>query len=255
MPLEVVVVPCRSDNYAYLLRDAVSGRVGLVDAPEAAPIVDALEARGWGLNLVLLTHHHDDHVAGVGELRTRFGPQVIGPAGKADRMPQLDRTVGEGDRVALGESVAEVLEVPGHTLDHIAYYFAEDGDLFSADSLMVMGCGRVFEGTMPQMWDSLAKMAALPDSTLVYSGHEYAEGNLRFALSVDRENAALAARAEEIAALRRRGEPTVPATLGHERKTNPFLRVRDPDFKAGLGLSDLPDAQVFAEVRRRKDAF
>lgn len=255
MPLDVVIVPCRTDNYAYLLRDAQSGRVGLVDAPDAAPIAAALEARGWGLDTILVTHHHDDHVAGVPELQARFGAEVVGPAADAHRLPPLDRGVREGDRVALGESVAQVFEVPGHTLGHVAYYFPEAEALFSADSLMVMGCGRVFEGTMPQMWASLEKLAALPDTTLVYSGHEYAAGNVRFALSVDAANPALTARAEEIAALRNRGAPTVPATLGIERQTNPFLRVKDAGFKADLGLADLPDAQVFAEIRRRKDAF
>jgi hydroxyacylglutathione hydrolase len=163
--------------------------------------------------------------------------------------------VKEGDRVALGDSAAEVIEVPGHTVGHVAYYFADAGALFSADSLMVMGCGRLFEGTADQMWASLGRMAALPDATLVYSGHEYAASNARFALSVDGENVALRTRAAEIAAMRERGEPTVPARLELERRTNPFLRARDADFKSRLGLGNLPDAQVFAEVRRRKDAF
>lgn len=252
VPLEVVTVPCRADNYAYLLRDEASGKVGLVDAPEAGPIQAALGERGWTLDLILLTHHHEDHVAGLGALRP--GAEVVGP-GAERRMPPLDRGVREGDTVALGESVATVLEVPGHTLGHIAFSFAEARALFSADSLMVMGCGRVFEGTMPQMWESLCKMTALPDATLVYSGHEYAEANVRFALSVDPENPALRGRAAEIAAVRGRGEATVPAPLGVERATNPFLRVTDAEFRAHLGLTDLPDAQVFAEVRRRKDAF
>lgn len=255
MPLEVIIVPCRTDNYAYLLRDGASGRVALVDAPAAAPITAALDARGWGLDTILVTHHHDDHIAGVPEIRARFGAEVVGPAADAHRLPPLDRGVREGDEVAIGDSVARVLEVPGHTLGHIAYHFPEAEALFSADSLMVMGCGRVFEGTMPQMWASLEKLAALPDATLVYSGHEYAAGNVRFALSVDGANPALEARAKEIAALRDRGEPTVPAALGIERRTNPFLRVKDAGFKADLGLPGLPDAQVFAEVRRRKDAF
>lgn len=255
MPLEVVVVPCRTDNYAYLLRDEATGRVGLVDAPEAAPIAAALDERGWRLDLILLTHHHDDHVAGVAELRETFGVEVVGPASETRRMPPLDRGVKEGDTVALGESVADVLEVPGHTLGHIAFHFAEARALFSADSLMVMGCGRVFEGTMPQMWQSLQKMAALPDTTMVYSGHEYTEANARFALSVDAQNGALQQRVVEIAALRKTGAPTVPAALGLERRTNPFLRVADAGFKAELGLADLPDAQVFAEIRRRKDSF
>jgi hydroxyacylglutathione hydrolase len=255
MPLEIVVVPCLSDNYAYLLRDGTSGRVGLVDAPEVAAIEAALAARGWGLDLILITHHHGDHIDGVEALRRTFGARVAGAAADRHRLPALDIALGDGDRVALGDSEAVVLEVPGHTVGHIAYYFREAQALFSADSLMVMGCGRLFEGTAEQMWESLSALAALPDETRVYSGHEYAQSNLRFALSVDGANPALQARAQEIAAIRAQGAPTVPARLGLERATNPFLRCGDPAFKAALGLAGLPDAQVFADVRRRKDSF
>jgi hydroxyacylglutathione hydrolase len=170
-------------------------------------------------------------------------------------LPALDVALEGGDRVALGASEARVFEVPGHTSGHIAYYFAEAAALFSADSLMVMGCGRLFEGTPEQMWASLTALAALPDDTRVYSGHEYAETNARFALTVDAANSALQQRAAEIAAARAAGRPTVPSRLDLERATNPFLRAADPDFKARMGLANLPDAQVFAEVRRRKDAF
>lgn len=255
MPLEIVTVPCLSDNYAYLLRDAATGAVGLVDAPEAAAIEAALKGKGWALDLILITHHHGDHIDGVEALRERYGAKVVGAAADRRRLPRLDIAVAEGDEVAVGESVASVLEVPGHTLGHVAYWFAADRALFSADSLMVMGCGRLFEGTPEQMWGSLAKMAALPDDTLLYSGHEYAESNTRFALSVDGENAALRARARDIAALRQMVAATVPARLDLEKATNPFLRVTDDEFKARLGLGGLPDAQVFAEVRRRKDSF
>lgn len=253
MPLEIVTVPCLSDNYAYLLRDAGTGKVGLVDAPEAGPIEAALAERGWELDLILITHHHADHIQAVDAVRGRA--RVVGAAADRGRLPRLDVAVGAGDTVALGGSVAEVFDVPGHTVGHIAYYFAEAGALFSADSLMVMGCGRLFEGTPEQMWSSLSRMAALPDATLVHSGHEYAASNVRFALSVDGENEALKARAAEIAAMREKGLPTVPARLDLERATNPFLRAGDADFKSRLGLESLPDAQVFAEIRRRKDAF
>lgn len=255
MPLEIVTVPCLSDNYAYLLRDAATGEVGLVDAPDAKAIEAALKARGWGLDLILITHHHTDHIQGVEALRAVHAARVAGAAADRSRLPPLDVALKDGDTVRLGESVARVLEVPGHTVGHIAYYFAEAGALFSADSLMVMGCGRLFEGTPEQMWASLSALAALPDDTLVYSGHEYAEGNVRFALSVDAENPALQERAREIAAMRQMGGATVPARLDLERATNPFLRASDPGFKARLGLEKLPDAQVFAEVRRRKDSF
>ncbi len=255
MPLEIVTVPCLSDNYAYLLRDAATGKVGLVDAPEVGPIEAALKARGWGLDLILITHHHGDHIEGVEALRQAYGAKVAGATADRRRLPALDLALADGDTVALGESEARVIDVPGHTVGHIAYYFAEAGAVFTADSLMVMGCGRLFEGTADQMWRSLSTLAALPDETLVYSGHEYAQANTRFALSVDKDNAALRERAAEIAAMRQMGGATVPARLDLERATNPFLRASDPAFKAALGLEKLPDAQVFAEIRRRKDAF
>ena len=255
MSLEIVTVPCRSDNYAYLVRDAATGAVGLVDAPEAAAIEAALKGKGWTLDLILITHHHGDHIDGVAALRETYGAKVAGAAADRRRLPPLDIALAGGDTVAVGESVAQVLEVPGHTVGHIAYWFEDARALFSGDSLMVMGCGRLFEGTPGQMWESLMKMAALPDDTLLYSGHEYAESNTRFALSVDAENAALRARAKEIAAMRQMVGATVPARLDLERATNPFLRARDAGFKAALGLGELPDAEVFAELRRRKDSF
>lgn len=255
MSLQVVTVPCLRDNYAYLLRDAASGRVGLVDAPEAGPIEAALADAGWGLDLILITHHHNDHIGAVDALRGRYGARVVGAAADAHRLPRLDVAVSDDDRVALGDSVADVMEVPGHTVGHVAYYFAGAGALFSADSLMVMGCGRLFEGTPEQMWASLERMTALPDETLVYSGHEYAESNVRFALSVDGANEALLQRSKAIGAMRQMGAATVPARLDLERATNPFLRAVSPEFKAKNGLESLPDAQVFAEIRRRKDSF
>lgn len=255
MPLEIVTVPCLKDNYAYLLRDAATGTVGLVDAPEAAAIEAALKGKGWTLDLILITHHHGDHIDGVAALREKYGAKVAGAAADRRRLPALDIALAEGDTVAVGESTGEVLDVPGHTVGHVAYWFAKDRALFSADSLMVMGCGRLFEGTPGQMWESLMKMAALPDDTLLYSGHEYAESNTRFALSVDGGNPALQARAKEIAAMRQMVGATVPARLDLEKATNPFLRAGDPGFKAALGLEKLPDAQVFAEIRRRKDSF
>ncbi len=255
MPLEVVTVPCLSDNYAYLLRDEATGKTGLVDAPDATPIFESLEARGWGLDLILITHHHNDHVAGVDTLRARFGAEVAGAIADKHRLPKLDIALAEGDSVKLGHSAAQVLEVPGHTIGHIAFHFPESRALFSADSLMALGCGRLFEGTPEQMWNSLSRMAALPGNTLVYSGHEYSGSNARFALSIEPDNAALKARVEAINLTLKEGLPTVPVALSVEQDTNPFLRAADAALKMRLGYSHQSDAQVFAAIRRRKDSF
>lgn len=253
MPLEIVTVPCLRDNYAYLLRDAASGSVGLVDAPEAEPIRAALDARGWTLDTILITHHHSDHVDAVAALRG--DATVVGAAADRHRLPPLDRAVAPGDTVMLGESEARVMDVSGHTIGHIAYYFPEAGALFSADSLMALGCGRLFEGSPERMWESLCAMAELPDDTDVYSGHEYTASNARFALTVDPGNADLRARAEEIDRLRAAGTATVPSRLGLERATNPFLRASNLDIRERLHMSQATDAEVFAEIRRLKDNF
>ncbi|MBL3571631.1 hydroxyacylglutathione hydrolase [Rhodovulum sulfidophilum] len=253
MPLEIVTVPCLSDNYAYLVKGP--GGALLIDAPEAGPIVEALESRGWGLDAILITHHHHDHVGGVAELRTRYGAQVMGPAAEAARLPPLDRALAEGDRVGDGPDEAEVIAVPGHTLGHVAYRFAGGNAVFTADSLMALGCGRLFEGTPAMMWDSLTKLAALPPETLVFSGHEYTSANARFALTVEPGNDALRARSAEIDRLRDEGRPTVPVPLSVESATNPFLRAGRPELKTALGLGDASDVEVFAEIRARKDRF
>lgn len=253
MPLEIVTVPCRTDNYAFLLHDAASGVTALVDVPEVAPIRAALAERGWQLADILITHHHFDHVDGVDELRAETGAQVTGAAADAHRLPRLDRAVAEGDRVAVGSVEGRVLDVSGHTLGHIAYVFP--GAAFTADSLMALGCGRLFEGDPATMWGSLCKLAALPPETLICSGHEYTEANGRFALTVDPDNAALQERVADVARARAAGRPTVPSTLALELATNPFLRAADPAIRRQLGLTGADDVEVFAEIRRRKDTF
>ncbi len=255
MPLTLVVIPCLRDNFAYLLHDPASGGTALVDAPEAAPILAALNERGWTLGQILLTHHHDDHIQAVPELRAATGARVLGAAADAHRLPPLDRALAEGDTVTVGAEAGHVIDVPGHTRGHIAFHFPASALAFTADSLMAAGCGRLFEGTPAEMWGALTRLAALPGETLICSGHDYLDGNLRFALALEPGQPALISRQAEVARMRREGRLPMPWSLAEERRTNPFLRAADPALKAAVGLDGAPDLAVFTEIRARKDKF
>jgi len=255
MAFDLVTIPCLSDNYAFLLRDPDSGKVALIDVPEAAPIIAELTTRGWELSQIWLTHHHPDHVQGLANVLERFPARVIGAKADAHRLPPLDRKVDEGDSIDLGALEAEVLDVSGHTVGHIAFHVPKAKVAFTADSLMALGCGRLFEGTPAQMWESLQKLAALPADTTICSGHEYTAANAKFALTVDPENPALISRSKDIETAREAGRPTVPSPLSLELETNPFLRPADPAIRATLGMPDATDTEVFTEIRKRKDQF
>lgn len=250
---EIVTIPCRSDNYAWLVHDPGTGHVILIDAPDAAPIAAELDRRGWRLADILITHHHDDHVAGIADLRP--GARVIGAAADAHRLPALDLAVAPGDAVASGPFTLHVIDAPGHTLGHIAWHIPAAGAVFTGDSLMSLGCGRLFEGTAADMAGTLSRLAALPPETLVCSGHEYTLANAEFALSVDPDNVDLRARAERAGRLRGEYRPAVPVPLSEELATNPFLRTGDARIRAVLGLADAPEVEVLAELRARKDRF
>lgn len=255
MSLQILTIACLSDNYAYLAHDPATGQTMAVDVPEAGPLLKALDENGWTLSHVLLTHHHYDHVDGLPDLLAKAPAQVLGAAADAHRLPPLDVALNEGDTFGIGDDEGHVIDVSGHTVGHIAVHFPASQAVFTADSLMALGCGRVFEGTMPQMWSSLCKLSALPAETTVYSGHEYTQSNAKFALTVDPDNPALISRAEAVNDARNRGEPTVPSTLAEELATNPFLRATDPGIQAHLGMTDADPAEVFAEIRTRKDCF
>lgn len=255
MPVEIVTVPCRQDNYAYLVRDEATGQTALVDAPAVDPVVAALDERGWGLDQIWITHHHGDHTEGVDALRDRYGAQVVGHAKDRSRLPKLDREVSEGETVGLGETAARVIDVSGHTVGHIAFVLDDDKAAFTADSLMALGCGRVFEGTHAMMWESLSKFLEMPDDMRLYSGHNYGQQNGRFALAIEPGNQELQDRVARIGQADDKGEPIVPSTIAEEKATNPFLRATRPGVKAAVGLVGADDASTFAEVRRRKDAF
>ncbi len=255
MPLEIVTIPCLSDNYAYLAHDEATGATAVVDVPEAAPILNVLSKRDWRASHILITHHHDDHVAWVRALAAATGARIVGAAADRHRLPPLDEAVKPGDTVRIGMDTGQVIDVSGHTLGDVAYYFPDSSVVFTADSLMALGCGRIFEGTPEMMWQSLSRLAALPPETLVCSGHEYAQSNARFALTIEPANPALISRSNAITEARKAGRPTVPTTLSLELATNPFLRANLPEVKALIGLPDASDAQAFAEIRARKDRF
>jgi len=239
--VEIVRIPALTDNYIWLVHDPISGETVVIDPAEAAPVLAAADARGWRIGQVWNTHWHPDHTGGNAEIKAAYGATITGPAAEAVRIPTLDRLVGEGDTVMLGGIEAAVLEVPAHTAGHIAFYMASANLVFAGDTLFAMGCGRLFEGTAEQMHESLRRLGALPPQTRVYCGHEYTLSNARFALTVEPDNEALAARAAAVEIARAAGEATVPTSIAIELATNPFLRAAS--------------AAELAERRRDKDVF
>jgi hydroxyacylglutathione hydrolase len=241
MTVTVQAVPCLSDNYAWLLRDMATGTVAICDPGEAAPVIAALDAAGGRCDIILLTHHHGDHVNGVEEVRTKYGAKVIGAQADAHRLPKLDQAVMPGETVRIGDTEGRVIDSPGHTIGHIAFYFPDGDVLLCGDTLFSLGCGRLMEGTAEDMFRALELLKPLPPQTLVCAGHEYTESNARFALTVEPANEALKDKAADVFAKRAAGKPTLPATLGQEMKTNPFLRAGS--------------ATRLAEIRSAKDNF
>lgn len=253
--LPTELIPAFRDNYIFVIRDPDSHALGIVDPGDADPVIAHLERHGLTPTDILLTHHHHDHIGGMQALKEKYGARVHGPARETERIPAMDSVYREGDTLTFGRKTAQVFEVPGHTRGHIAFWFADDNALFCGDTLFALGCGRMFEGTAAQMWDSLSKLRALPDDTVVYCAHEYTQANALFAVTIEPENEDLARRAAEIDALRAADKPTVPATLALEKQTNPFLRADLPAVKTLIGLAGAADSEAFAEIRRRKDTF
>lgn len=255
--LEVVRVPCLSDNYVWLLREPTTGTTAVVDPAEVRPVQQELDSRGWKLNHILNTHHHMDHVGGNLALKKAHpGLTVVGPRADAERIPGIDVALGDGDKWQLGALEVRVFDTPGHTRGHICLWMPQAEALFCGDTLFALGCGRLFEGTPATMWASLSKLLALPDATRVFCAHEYTQSNARFAASVDPGNGALRERKARIDAARAQGVATVPSLLGEEKATNPFLRPHDPAIRSALGLSpEAADAVAFGAIRAAKDRF
>ena len=253
--LDVVQFTARSDNFGVLLHDADSGATAAIDAPEEEAVMRALTERGWVLSHILVTHKHSDHVAGIPTLKAAYSCEVIGPRESAVQIGLYDRKVEDGDSFEWAGREVRVIATPGHTLDHVSYWFPEHARVFVGDTIFSLGCGRVIEGTHAMMWGSIQRLRDLPEATELYCGHEYTLANARFAVTVDPGNKALAARMAEVERLREAGLPTLPTTIGLEKETNPFLRAEHPAVAAAVGLRGAAPAEVFAELRRRKDRF
>lgn len=251
--LEIHQFMCLKDNFGVLIHDSSTGETAAIDAPEAAPIQSALKTKGWKLTHILVTHHHADHTQGIAPLKAETGCTVVGPKGEAGRIGSLDRTVGGGDKFTFAGHGVDVIDTPGHTAGHITYWIPGSKVAFAGDTLFAVGCGRVIEGNMEMMWDSLSRLAKLPGDTMIYCGHEYTQSNIKFALTIEPDNAALKARADEVERLLAAGKPTCPSRLDQELAINPFLRPHVPAIRKRLGLESAPDWQVFGEIRERKN--
>lgn len=253
MTAEIRTFSCLTDNFGYLIHDPATKATASIDAPEAGPIIKALEREGWTLTDILITHHHGDHVGGVAELKQKYGCRVVAPHDKSAKIANVDLRAANADVIKVGSLLARVVETPGHTLDHISYVFDGEKAVFAADTLFSIGCGRVFEGTYPMMWDSLLKLRSLPDDFRLYCGHEYTASNVKFALTIEADNPHLQARAAEVTKLRAENKPTIPVLLGEEKKANVFLRADDPTVAAKLHMKGAKPADVFGELRERKN--
>ena len=250
----VHMFPCLKDNYGFLLHDPDSGETATIDTPEASSILAEADAKGWKITQIWNTHWHPDHAGGNADIVAKTGARVVGPK-EVERIGKgPDRVLNEGDTVKLGAVTASVLDTPGHTAGHIVYHLPEHKIAFVGDTLFALGCGRLFEGTAQQMWTSLGKLRALPDDTTVYCAHEYTQANAAFALSVDPENRDLQVYADEVATKRSTGRPTVPTSIGKEKRANPILRADDPKLQAFVGHTG-DTVATFAEERERKNRF
>jgi len=254
-PIEIHMFPCLSDNYGYLIHDAEQDLTAAIDTPSADAIRAQLAFKGWRLTHVFNTHHHADHAGGNLELKAESHCEIAGPRADAARIPGIDVQYGDGDTFMFGNHRVQVFDTPGHTTGHIVYYLPDDAVAFVGDTLFSLGCGRLFEGTPAQMWDSLQKLMGWPDATRLYCAHEYTQANARFALTVEPGNSALVSRSRVVDEMRERNEPTIPTTLELEKATNPFLRPMSVEIQKTVGCDGGDLVEVFARVRALKDEF
>ncbi|WP_135079715.1 hydroxyacylglutathione hydrolase [Terasakiella sp. SH-1] len=253
--LQIEQVPVLSDNYVYLIYDPETQACACVDPAESAPVKRRLDELGWKLTHILNTHHHHDHIGGNLQLKQAYECQVVGCARDAARIDGIDIELSDGQLFEFGSTTCKIFEVPGHTSGHIAFWFEKDQALFCGDTLFALGCGRLFEGTAAQMWDSLSRFKALPDETRVYCAHEYTQANAQFAITIEPDNQALISRMADIKSLREANRPTIPSNIGLEKATNPFLRPEETAVQKTLNMVGEDVVAIFAEIRQRKDHF
>ncbi|WP_445372825.1 hydroxyacylglutathione hydrolase [Methylomonas sp. HW2-6] len=253
--LDISIIPALTDNYIYLLQEPDSGLTAVVDPATSAPVMAELQRRGLALNYIFNTHHHNDHIGANLELKAATGCKIVGAKSDHSRIPGIDIALGDGDRIALGGETLAAIDTPGHTIGHIVYYSAGSNALFCGDTLFSLGCGRLFEGSPEQMWQSLQKLKALPAETKIYCAHEYTEANARFALTLEPGNPLLQQRYAEVCQLRRSNAPSLPSTIGRELATNPFLREHSSEIRQNLALPTASALAVFTAIRRQKDLF
>ena len=253
--LTVKIIPVLNDNYIYLIHDQHSKQTAVVDPAVAAPVLDILNEQAWSLNYIFNTHHHGDHIGGNRELKKQTGCKMVAAAADSYRIPAIDIAVNHGDVVHLGEHKIDIIAMPGHTSNHIGYYFADKPWLFCGDTLFSMGCGRLFDGTAEQLWHSLQWIKSLPTNTLIYCSHEYTLANGKFALSLEPNNQATQQRIAKVTALRQQSQPSLPTILGDELATNPFLREHSSELQANIAMQDAQAMEIFIKLRQLKDHF
>ncbi len=253
--LEIVQIAVLDDNYIYLIHDPVSGETGVVDPAITDPVVDTLKKRNWTLNYILNTHHHWDHIGANLELKQETQCKIIGYQADSDRIPGIDHPLADGDFFSLGNESAQVIATPGHTLGHIVYYFKDSNALFCGDTLFSMGCGRLFEGTAEQMWQSLQIIKSLPPETNIYCAHEYTLANAQFAVSLEPGNQQLQQRYQQVEQLRASNLPTIPSSLKQELASNPFLRTDSQEIQQSINKKNASDIEIFSSIRKLKDQF
>ena len=253
--LEISIINALSDNYVYLLRNEQKNLTSVIDPGEAEPVIKFLKSKNWHLDEIINTHHHHDHIGGNDKLLNVYKSKLIAPYYDKKRISNVDIFVSDNETVKIAGVFSKVIHTPGHTLGHVCFYMPEEKCLFSGDTLFYLGCGRVFEGTMDQMWSSLVKLRSLPDDTTVFCGHEYTLSNMKFVNYIDSSNTLLNKVSSDIKKKRETGLPTVPFNLGIEKKINPFLRADDNNFMKSLGFYGKNAAASFGKIRLKKDSF